>query len=251
MSALPEPWISYYNCLKYYKTVFGFIPNTIIDIGAASGHFSQTLNYLYPISNYLLVESDERFIPELQKTNLPFEIAHLHYIDNKELTIYKCCNTNDYGVTNTIENNPFLLEQNRIEETHTISITLDTLLKKRNINPKDIHLIKLDVQGAELDVLKGSTFIKEYKPWIIMEVSYVQYNQKQPLFNEVVMFMDSLGYKTAEVIYLHYQNLKNNRVPVQCDMLFVPKSHVDEYQIMENKIKESQLLESIQKRHMG
>lgn len=243
-----EPWQSYYDSFLQYKLTYNFNPNTIIDIGAAFGEWSYVINNIYPDSKYLLIESDERFTPFLKKLNKPFEISHLYSSDNVELDVFKHVDNdkNSFGVETTLENSIFLLEQKILYKTKTKTTSLDTLLKKYNILPENIGLMKLDVQGVELDILKGCSFLEKHKPWIMMEVSFVQYNQGQPLLNEVVIYMDNLGYKTLEIPYLHYMFNENIRIPVQCDMIFVPKEFVDIYKRSEQYIVENKLADTLE-----
>lgn len=50
-------------------------------------------------------------------------------------------------------------------------------------------LIKLDVQGGELDVLRGGVQCLAHAKWVICEVSFVRFYAGQPLFQDVVGFL--------------------------------------------------------------
>ena len=72
-------------------------------------------------------------------------------------------------------------------------LTLDTVVA-RNKFPKP-DLIKMDVQGAETDILRGATkTLKGVKP-LILELQKVEYNKGAPLENEAIAFVESLGFK--------------------------------------------------------
>ncbi len=65
--------------------------------------------------------------------------------------------------------------------------TLDNYCEK-----KDLHLdvVKLDVQGGELNVLKGGdTQLKKSVLAVIIEVEFVELYENQPLFSEIEQFM--------------------------------------------------------------
>jgi len=73
-------------------------------------------------------------------------------------------------------------------------VTIDELLAQQIITPPDV--VKIDVEGAELDVLRGMTqTIQQYKPTIIYEVD----DGDQELFKrksqDVEDFMRSIGYQ--------------------------------------------------------
>jgi FkbM family methyltransferase len=54
--------------------------------------------------------------------------------------------------------------------------------------------MKLDVQGYEIEVLKGATAILEHVPYIESELSIASLYEGQPLIGEVINYLDSLGY---------------------------------------------------------
>ena len=56
------------------------------------------------------------------------------------------------------------------------------------------NIIKLDVQGSEIDVLKGLNKHIELFETIILETSVKEYNKDAPLFIDVINFMNEKGY---------------------------------------------------------
>jgi FkbM family methyltransferase len=68
---------------------------------------------------------------------------------------------NDYG-----RKNGFLLPNERNKDIITVeTITIDKVLKDNNINPNNIGLIKMDIEGGEKIVIPSmQNFLKEYKP---------------------------------------------------------------------------------------
>ena len=55
-------------------------------------------------------------------------------------------------------------------------------------------MIKMDVQGAEMDVLKGALETLQTVKHIILELQVVEYNKGAPKRDEVIAFMDTIGY---------------------------------------------------------
>jgi hypothetical protein len=55
-------------------------------------------------------------------------------------------------------------------------------------------MIKMDVQGAELDVLKGAEETLKTAKHVILELQRVEYNKGAPLKDTVIEYMDSLGF---------------------------------------------------------
>jgi hypothetical protein len=65
---------------------------------------------------------------------------------------------------------------------------------------KIFDLIKIDVQGSEIDIINGGREIFENSKGILMEVSLVEYNKNAPLKDYVVEFMNDLGFIVTEHI---------------------------------------------------
>lgn len=79
-------------------------------------------------------------------------------------------------------------------------------------------LLKIDVQGAELDVLEGAEGILPKVGHILVEVSLKPLYQDQPLMGEVVRWAIRHGYDLVGVG--HAQRVDG--VAVQVDLLFGP-----------------------------
>jgi len=63
-------------------------------------------------------------------------------------------------------------------------------------------LMKLDVQGSELDVLTGSTGILDPVEIIIMECAILEYNKGVPQLEDSISYMKRLGFSPLDVFDL-------------------------------------------------
>jgi len=78
-------------------------------------------------------------------------------------------------------------------------LTLDNVVKEKSIT--NIDLIKIDVEGFELNVLKGAEqTIKKHKPLLFIELINSNLIRNQTSASEVVAFIDSLGYQIINVL---------------------------------------------------
>ena len=86
------------------------------------------------------------------------------------------------------------------------------------ISTNDIDSVadKMDVQGAEIDVLMGATKLLHTIQYIFLEVSFVKCNKDAPLFDEVFMYLYKQGYKIIDVCEPTYID----NVLVQTNFLF-------------------------------
>lgn len=79
-------------------------------------------------------------------------------------------------------------------------------------------LLKIDVQGGELEVLRGCESLLSRFRYIYVELSFVELYAGQPLCHEVLRHLEEKGFVLAAV-----NNLTHDRhgLPVQADFLFV------------------------------
>ena len=84
--------------------------------------------------------------------------------------------------------------------------TLDGLLKDRALGAP--ILLKLDVQGAELDVLAGASRVLEATEFVVMEVSFLEYNKGAPDFRRTI---DAMADVFHEVIVKAIQMSRERR----------------------------------------
>ena len=58
----------------------------------------------------------------------------------------------------------------------------------------EFDLIKIDTQGSELDIITGGINLCNKAKGILLEVSLTQYNEGAPLYQEVISFMENIGF---------------------------------------------------------
>lgn len=196
---------------KYY-------PDTILDIGAHHGDWTNSMKRIYNDSNYYLFEAIDYSELNRFSNNENIKIFNVLLNDKIEkVDWYQMKNTGD----------SMFKEQtyhfNKCEVIKRDTIDLDTYILQKDIlqESKNI-LIKIDCQGAEIVILKGSTTILEKTDFIILEMPlFGQYNEGVPNFLEHIKFMDSIGFVIYDIIDTHYINNFN----MQADILFINKTH--------------------------
>lgn len=88
-------------------------------------------------------------------------------------------------------------------ETKVETLTLDSVIEE--INPKSIDFLKMDIEGAELEALKGSVnTIKKYKPKMAISTYHNPNDEK-----EIVDFIESLALSySISTVFHHKINIK-------------------------------------------
>jgi hypothetical protein len=95
--------------------------------------------------------------------------------------------------------------------------TLDDILLEKKL--KNVSFLKLDVQGYEMEVLKGATETLKEVEVVMTEVSFLPYNRSGPLFNEVVQFMKGHEFVAYDICSLMRFYLDGSLL--QADVIFV------------------------------
>ncbi len=93
--------------------------------------------------------------------------------------------------------------ENSVNDTKEVRIlevtTINDLIQQGIMKIPEI--IKLDIQGFELEALKGGSLIMGKTELIILELSLFKFNERElPIFHEVVEFMSNNGYLIYEYV---------------------------------------------------
>ncbi len=94
---------------------------------------------------------------------------------------------------------------------------IDTLIIEKNLPLP--NFIKLDVQGAELDILKGAKTAISSCNVILMECPIVQYNLGAPKLEEYLDFMKKIDFLPIKIFEQHI----DRGLLIQIDILFMSK----------------------------
>lgn len=86
-----------------------------------------------------------------------------------------------------------------VEKINTPMTTLDNFLLSKKMDKIDI--LKLDLQGGELNALKGAlkSLTEQRISLIFTEISFVRIYQHAPLFHDICSFLSGLNYSLFDV----------------------------------------------------
>jgi hypothetical protein len=81
----------------------------------------------------------------------------------------------------------------------------------------------MDVQGSELDIIKGAIPIIEDTKFLILELSILQYNQGAPLIAKVIEELNKLNFVMMDILDFNHSN---DTYLIQIDALFANKKRI-------------------------
>lgn len=192
-----------------------FTPTKILDIGANVGQFYNEIKQIFPHSYYFLVEGNEKCEVAIKELNVDYSICLLS--DKIKNVKFYTRTYEDRCTGNSIyrEKTPFF-DDEQITVLKKETTTLDVLF-----GDKQFDLIKIDVQGSEIDIINGGIDLIKKSKGILMEVSLVEYNENAPTKEFVYNFMENLNFYPAERI--GDINHPITHTLIQQDILFINK----------------------------
>ena len=195
--------------LEYYRKVnINF--NKVLDIGAYEGEWTKTFKYYYPTADVLMIEANTEKESVLKEIG-NYKIAVLGKTDDEEVNYYKCLDGVPTGNGIYPENTDYKFEPEKRK-----SITLSTLLGSDD----GFDLIKMDVQGAERDIIQGSLPIMANTKFLLLELQTVQYTKGTPRFSEMVAYLHDLGFEFVDIFDLKY----DRDCLIEMDCLFINRN---------------------------
>lgn len=180
---LPYKHVEYLQKLKSE----GFEPNIVYDIGSCVTHWTREVKKLWPDAKYFLFDAN-RDMEFLYKEDVYF----IGVLSNKTGKIVKWYENrmlfggNSYYRENNDETFP--------EDNFTFRIThaLDDVTRSLSIPPAD--LVKIDVQGAEKDIIEGGIQSLSLAKHLVIELQDTDYNIGAPKAFETIPYIEnSLG----------------------------------------------------------
>lgn len=180
----------------------------ILDIGANDGWWYKHTVTTYPQAEFVLIEANPYNEPALQQLGVKYHIACLSD-EIKQVDFFVTVDSpTSTGASYYLENtHNFNQDNTRAMELTTT--TLDTLFPSETFD-----YIKMDVQGAEVDIIRGGEVLLSKASQVLLEVPMegVEYNLGAPSRAEYFKAMAEVGFTNYAVV----ENINN----LQEDILF-------------------------------
>jgi FkbM family methyltransferase len=207
-----------------FKWLQEFGIKTVLDVGANVGLFTEMVSKILPQASIYAFEPLTECYEKLNK--LTDQIKKLKCFnvalgsENMEAVINKNMFTASSSLLKMRSLHKETFPYTAIESEEKIQVvTFESLINEIQLEEK--VLLKLDVQGYEIEVLRGMKSVLNNIDLIIAETSFVELYQGQPLFNEVYDFLRNKGFE-------YYGNFDQMTDPkagsvLQADAIFAKK----------------------------
>ena len=211
-----ERWLNRRKLLKTFVALNknGLTLSTVYDIGANKGRWARDTRKLLPQSKFFLFEANDTHTEKLAARGFPFFICVLGSSEE----------TRRFYSTGGTGDSLYIEKTEHYKEADHRVVTTRTLRDMVSENGLPLpNFIKLDVQGAELDILSGGEGLLTQCHLIYMECPVLEYNEGAPTFDDYVRFMSEKGYVPLQVLEQHV--IKG--ALTQFDILFIRKTSID------------------------
>jgi FkbM family methyltransferase len=214
---LTQKYDGHLKRLDFYKNK-GINFLNVFDIGVFEGNWSRMFKKIFPNANILMIEANLEKEQKLKNIG-NYRICLLGSEDGKQVKFFKC-QKHGKEMGNTV-----FQENSSLNFTYEERLTtkLDTLL----LGKDSFDLIKMDIQGSELDCIKGGERIINNSKYLLLELQTANYNLNAPYSSEVISYLKQINFELMDIFELIYKN----GYLVQVDFLFRQKNLVSESKI--------------------
>jgi FkbM family methyltransferase len=202
--ALPTPWwdglrrlkprspdLVSPQAMKHLRRmkVRGLNPRVVLDVGAAHGKWTKACQRIFPDAHFMLLEPLPDYEAELSAL---VRRGRIEYIP---AAAGRAEDTLSLLVPDEPQGSSFLAATGERDSYFKRSVTVPVLPLSSLDIPSGPTVLKLDVQGYELEVIAGAASILDQVEVIIAECSLYPFQQGIPLIHEVVDRVVELGYR--------------------------------------------------------
>jgi FkbM family methyltransferase len=194
---------------------------TIIDIGANRGQFALAARTVFPTARIIAFEPLQEAADTFKRVFCGDPLVTLHQTaigrEIKESSIHVSRSDDSSSLLPISALQNMLFPNTDEKETRVVSVRrLEDLESSAEI--KTPALMKIDVQGFEMEVLVGTGTLLEKFASVYVECSFMELYTGQALAHEVIDLMHKRGFRLQGVYNLGYDK---SGAAVQGDFLFI------------------------------
>lgn len=181
--------------------------NTVVDIGANKGQFSLEARKCFPQARIFAFEPMPAAVEIFNTVHSEDRKVTLHPVAIGAVSEVVLMHLSGRDDSSSLL--PILELQDKIfpgtREVGTLQVTVEPLDKI--INAADLQspaLLKLDVQGYELNALKGCERLLSKFDYVYLELSFVELYEGQALADEILRYLQERGFELGGIYNLGY-----------------------------------------------
>ncbi len=193
----------------------GLAPLTVADVGAANGSWTRECRTVFPHATYLLVDPLEENGAALRQLAAS-DPSRIHIWQGALGAAPGDMSFNVHGDQSSFLPSADFKGQSRVVPVRR----LDALVAELGL--KGPMLLKADVQGYELEVLKGATQCLPMIEALLLEVSFRRIYDG-PLAHDVIAEAGRLGFRIFDIA--SYAQRATDGALLQSDIVFVRDAH--------------------------
>ncbi len=207
--------------LLFLRKKLGFEPQTILDVGAATGEWSKAAAWVYPRASVHAFEPVPVSFAKLSALSRDIPAIRTYNVVVGERNDRCCFHLNEFPDASSIlrptSRHTVLFPHSR--ETGAIEVVrrrLDSFAESL-VPPV---LLKLDVQGSEMEVLEGCGALLERVAVIQAELNFDHLYEGQTDYDLLITWLKQRGFGTFMQWHSHFGTDGGPRV-VFCDAVFL------------------------------
>ncbi len=207
------------GAIEHLEIIAYVRPQHLIDVGANKGQFALATYSVVPDARIDCFEP----LPTAAKTLAAWAEAASPDLRIHRLALSDRKGSAEFYVTSREDSSSLFQpaeaqQENGVDVKHRIHVStdrLDNILSANEIRRPS--LLKIDVQGGELDVLRGLGRLLEVVDYIYLETSFIELYEGQPLFADTHEYLKSQDYMLRGVANCVGHS---TRGPSQADALY-------------------------------
>lgn len=203
----------------------GVRPQTVVDVGANLGQFALAAAHMLRPQRVISFEPIPEVCAKLQSVRMPRAIK----FEAVCTALGEVSGHAEFRVMSQTASSSLLplgrIHQDlypEIREERIIPVAVQTLDHFLSTHPlAGPSLLKLDVQGSELDVLRGCNRLKDHFRWILLETSTTPFYRGGAAFEQIQAHLSAQGYRWLGPITVHQPMEIKPAESLQFDALYV------------------------------
>jgi FkbM family methyltransferase len=177
----------------------GVEPRVIYDIGSCVCHWARHARRLWPDARVILFDALTPAEFLYKQEGYEYHLGVLSDRDGRPVTFYESVESPG--------GNSYYREDSHVSDVYyppssgrpMVARTLDSVIEERGFPLPD--LIKIDVQGSEVDIINGGMRAVNHARDLIVELQHEQYNVGAPKVDVSKPYIESLGFECVASMF--------------------------------------------------